>query len=380
VDGRNVHIGTFGTPVEAAVVYVWAVGQAPVAGEAGPSAAAAGEASDSGDGEPGGAGSEAAAAESSSDEEEEEAASTPLRAPSCKTLGCNLRLWHAGPCSTAVTGKRARVLTDKARAAKRGKGVGGGGGGGVGSGGGGGGDDGAQPSSSDAPSSAPDASVQREAAREGEDDEVEVDVEQEESEASEAEAEAMSEDDVEEVAPPLQSSAAAAPSLAGGDVQISAASGALKPPPSRLLSDALSLPLLVCTAQACCPSTYRTSVRSALSTHSMRPRGQSRRRSMATRRPAPTATASRATRPCPRAATGGAASRGCRRTATHTPAAPSGARSAPTPSGSALGRRGRRGTRSGWARDTLEYWWDTVVEDDVLACVWPAAARRRRLC
>ena len=36
----------------------------------------------------------------------------------------------------------------------------------------------------------------------------------------------MSEDDVEEVAPPLQSPAAAAPSLAGGDVQISAASGA----------------------------------------------------------------------------------------------------------------------------------------------------------
>ena len=39
-------------------------------------------------------------------------------------------------------------------------------------------------------------------------------------------------DDVEEVAPPLQSSAAAATSLAGGDVQISAASGAPKPPPS----------------------------------------------------------------------------------------------------------------------------------------------------
>ena len=37
---------------------------------------------------------------------------------------------------------------------------------------------------------------------------------------------------VEEVAPPLRSSAAAAPSLAGGDVQISAATGAPKPPPS----------------------------------------------------------------------------------------------------------------------------------------------------
>ena len=61
---------------------------------------------------------------------------------------------------------------------------------------------------------------------------MEVDVEQEESEASEAAGEAVSEDDVEEVAPPLQSPAAAAPSLAGGDVQISAASGAPKPPPS----------------------------------------------------------------------------------------------------------------------------------------------------
>ena len=36
----------------------------------------------------------------------------------------------------------------------------------------------------------------------------------------------MSEDEVEEVAPPLQSSAAAADTLEGGDVQISAASGA----------------------------------------------------------------------------------------------------------------------------------------------------------
>ena len=110
---------------------------------------------------------------------------------------------------------------------------------------------------------------------------------------------------------------------------------------------------LACAAQACCPSTCRTSVRSARSTRSMQPRGRSRRRSNATRRPAPTATASRATRPCPRAATGGAASRGCRRTATRTPAAPSGARSAPTPSGSARGRRGRRGTRSGWADRVL---------------------------
>ena len=61
-------------------------------------------------------------------------------------------------------------------------------------------------------------------------DEVEVEVEQEESEAEEAvakEAEAMSEDEVEEVAPPLQRSAAVAPSLEGGDVQISAAAGAL---------------------------------------------------------------------------------------------------------------------------------------------------------
>ena len=57
------------------------------------------------------------------------------------------------------------------------------------------------------------------------DDEVEV-------EQAEAEAEAMSEDEVEEVAPPLQSSAAAAASLAAGDVQISTASGAPKPPPS----------------------------------------------------------------------------------------------------------------------------------------------------
>ena len=106
---------------------------------------------------------------------------------------------------------------------------------------------------------------------------------------------------------------------------------------------------LACAAQACCPSTCRTSVRSARFTHSMRRRGRSRRRSKATRRPAPTATASRATRPCPSAATGGAAGRGRRRIATRTPTAPSGARSAPTPSGSARGRRGRRGTRSGWA-------------------------------
>ena len=115
------------------MAYAKAVGQASAAGEAGPSAAAAGEASDSGEGEQGDAGGEAAAAESSS--EEEEAASPPLRAPSCKTLGCSLRLWHEGPCSTAVTGKRARVLTDKAREAKRGKGAGGrrGGGGGGGS-------------------------------------------------------------------------------------------------------------------------------------------------------------------------------------------------------------------------------------------------------
>ena len=62
----------------------------------------------------------------------------------------------------------------------------------------------------------------------GDDSEVEVEVE-EESEAEEAEAEeaeAMSEDEVEEVAPPLQRSAAVAPSLEGGDVQISAAAGA----------------------------------------------------------------------------------------------------------------------------------------------------------
>ena len=73
----------------------------------------------------------------------------------------------------------------------------------------------------------PDASVQREAAgEEGEDDEVEVEVEQEEAEAEASEAEAVSEDEVEEVARPLQSPAAATPSLAGGDVQISAASGA----------------------------------------------------------------------------------------------------------------------------------------------------------
>ena len=44
--------------------------------------------------------------------------------------------------------------------------------------------------------------------------------------AEEAEAAAMSEDEVEEVAPPLQSSAADADTLEGGDVQISAASGA----------------------------------------------------------------------------------------------------------------------------------------------------------
>ena len=53
-----------------------------------------------------------------------------------------------------------------------------------------------------------------------------------EAEASDAEAEAMSEDDVEEVAPPLQSYAAAALSLADGDVQISAATGAPEQPPS----------------------------------------------------------------------------------------------------------------------------------------------------
>jgi len=209
VDGRQPHLGYYGSAMEA-------VGQVAAAGAAGPSAAAAGEASDSDEGELGGAGGEAAAAESSSDEEEE-AASPPLRAPSCnKTLGCSLRLWHDGACSTAVTGRRARVLTDKVREAKRGKG-------GEGWRGGGGGSGGSvlPSSSSEAALSPPNA----EAPSDG--DEVEVEVEQEE-----AEEEAMSEDDVEEVAPPLQSSAAAAPSLAGGDVQISAASGAAKPPPS----------------------------------------------------------------------------------------------------------------------------------------------------
>ena len=47
----------------------------------------------------------------------EEVAATPLRVPSCKTLGCSLCLGHAGPCSNAVTGTRVRVLTDKAREA-----------------------------------------------------------------------------------------------------------------------------------------------------------------------------------------------------------------------------------------------------------------------
>ena len=51
-----------------------------------------------------------------------EASAVVARVLACKTLGCNLHLWHTGPCSTAVTGKRARVLTDKAREAKRGKG------------------------------------------------------------------------------------------------------------------------------------------------------------------------------------------------------------------------------------------------------------------
>ena len=176
-------------------------------------------------------------------------------------------------------------------------------------------------------------------------------------------------DGVEEVAPPPQSSAAAVPLLEGGDVQISAASGA-----SELVNDQREIILthsVACAAQACCPSTCRTSGRSARSTPSMRPRGRSRRQSRATRRPARTATASSATRACPSAATGGAASRGCRRTATRTPAAPSGARSAPTPSGSERGRRGRRGTRSGWADRILNASccrvqsvarWDTVVD------------------
>jgi len=33
----------------------------------------------------------------------------PLRAVPCKTLGCNLYAGHDGPCSNAVSGKRARV-------------------------------------------------------------------------------------------------------------------------------------------------------------------------------------------------------------------------------------------------------------------------------
>ena len=54
--------------------------------------------------------------------------------------------------------------------------------------------------------------------------EAEVEVEQDEPEAPE-----MSDDDVEEVAPPLPRLGAVASSFAGGDVQISAASGASKP-------------------------------------------------------------------------------------------------------------------------------------------------------
>ena len=82
----------------------------------------------------------------------------------------------------------------------------------------------------DAAPSAPDASVQREAAgEEGEVDEVEVEVEQEEAEADEPGAPSMSDDEVEEVAPPLPRLVAVASSFAGGDVQISAASGTSKP-------------------------------------------------------------------------------------------------------------------------------------------------------
>ncbi|EOD21073.1 hypothetical protein EMIHUDRAFT_101766 [Emiliania huxleyi CCMP1516] len=62
VDGRQDVLGYFDTAVEAAASYARAVVEAAVPGEA---AAAAGEASDSGEGEPGGAGGEAAAAESS---------------------------------------------------------------------------------------------------------------------------------------------------------------------------------------------------------------------------------------------------------------------------------------------------------------------------
>ena len=59
--------------------------------------------------------------------------------------------------------------------------------------------------------------------------EVEVEVEQEEAEAEEPEAPAMSDDEVEEVAPPLPRLGAVASSFADGDVQISAASGTSKP-------------------------------------------------------------------------------------------------------------------------------------------------------
>jgi len=118
--GRYVSFGKFDTAVDAAVAYARAVGakrqkaRAPLpdSGKCAPPP----DAEDA----PGTAGGEAAATESSG---KDELASPFLRVPGCKTLGCNLRLWHEGPCSTAVTGKRARVLTDKAREAKRDKGV-----------------------------------------------------------------------------------------------------------------------------------------------------------------------------------------------------------------------------------------------------------------
>ena len=162
VGGRNVFLGTFDTAVEAAVAYARAVGKA----------------------EPAAAG------------------------------------------GRAVREKRVRGATDTGQSARRGGGGGVGGGSGGGGGGGGSGGGGALSSSSDAAPSPPEQQPGV-VGEEGEDDEVEVEVEQEESEEEkEEEEEAMSDDGLEEVAPPPQSSAAAVPLLEGGDVQISAASGA----------------------------------------------------------------------------------------------------------------------------------------------------------
>ncbi|EOD26555.1 hypothetical protein EMIHUDRAFT_100584 [Emiliania huxleyi CCMP1516] len=163
--------------------------------------------------------------------------------------------------------------------------------------------------------------------------EVEAQVEQEAAEeaAEEAEEAAMSEDEVEEVAPPLQSSAADADTLEGGDVQISAASGA------RLSIVAQRCPNLLPLVCMCLLPEHLPHQRALCPLHSF----------YATKRlvaapvdgneaALPELLLPHLRRVCPSAAIGGAA---IQRIATRTATAHSGARSASPPSDSARGQR-----------------------------------------